>query len=191
MVLAHIATIFRRSQVVHASNCLYRLHEVHPGGSSTLSSSDVVPEEIKLRKAAKRLDVRFSDGNKFSFPAELLRVESPSAENERLDAKGLPRVTAGRKFVGILGLEPVGNYAIRIKFDDLHQTGIYTWSFLHELGTHKLSRAKAYIRELRSRGLSREPKRRSKQASQFSSHSHEHNHGHDHAGGPCSGHHHQ
>uniref|UniRef100_A0A7S3R3K3 Gamma-butyrobetaine hydroxylase-like N-terminal domain-containing protein n=1 Tax=Dunaliella tertiolecta TaxID=3047 RepID=A0A7S3R3K3_DUNTE len=110
------------------------------------------PLEVKLRKAEKRLDLKYSDGRQFSLPAELLRVSSPSADNQRPG-----RVVAGRRHVGIMGIQPVGRYAIRIQFDDLHHTGLYTWELLYDLGCCKLSRARKYIQQLRDQGLSREP----------------------------------
>ncbi|KAF6254717.1 hypothetical protein COO60DRAFT_1703161 [Scenedesmus sp. NREL 46B-D3] len=69
------------------------------------------------------------------------------------------QVAAGRRHVGIMGLELVGNYAVRIQFDDLHNTGLYTWDFLHGLGQHKFSRAKQYITALREHGASRDPRK--------------------------------
>ena len=71
----------------------------------------------------------------------------------------LPQVVSGRRHIGILGVEPVGSYAVSIKFDDLHRTGIYTWPLLWDLGAHKFSRMKAYIQALRQSGLSRDPRR--------------------------------
>ena len=75
----------------------------------------------------------FDDGARFTLPAELLRVESPSAEVQG-HGPGQKTIVAGRRHVGIMDLEPVGNYAVRIKFDDLHDTGIYSWHYLYELG---------------------------------------------------------
>ena len=94
------------------------------------------PVEIRLLKAEKRLDVAFDDGRSFSYPAELLRVESPSAEVQGHGASQ-KQVVAGRRHVGILGLEEVGNYAVRIRFDDLHDSGIFSWQYLRELGENQ------------------------------------------------------
>ena len=91
------------------------------------------PTEIRLKKAEKALEVDFDDGSSFRFPAELLRVESPSAEVQG-HGPGQKQTVSGRRHVGIMEIEPVGNYAICIKFDDLHDTGIYTWDYLHEAG---------------------------------------------------------
>ena len=84
-------------------------------------------------QAEKALEVDFDDGARFRYPAELLRVESPSAEVMG-HGPGQKTIVAGRRHVGILALEPVGNYAVRIKFDDLHDTGLYSWRYLYELG---------------------------------------------------------
>ena len=114
------------------------------------------PTRIRLRKAEKILDVDFDDGKSFSFPAELLRVESPSAEVQG-HGPDQKRTVAGRRHVGIMKVEPVGNYAISIAFDDLHDTGIYSWHFLYELGNDMESRWNAYLAELEAQGLSRDP----------------------------------
>ena len=91
------------------------------------------PVEIRLLRAEKALEIEFDDGVTFRFPAELLRVETPSAEAK--GHGGAPRqIVTGKENVGIDALEPVGNYAIRILFDDGHDTGIYSWRFLRELG---------------------------------------------------------
>ena len=83
------------------------------------------PTEIRLNKEQKILEVDFDDGSSFMFPAELLRVESPSAEVQGHNPSE-KIVISGRKHVGIIGIEPIGNYAIKINFDDLHDTGIFT-----------------------------------------------------------------
>ncbi|GAQ91236.1 hypothetical protein KFL_007490050 [Klebsormidium nitens] len=134
------------------------LHTV--SNASVEGQTDPWPVEIKVQKKGKVLEVAFADEQRFTFPAELLRVESPSADNRRKDQTGATRLVSGRKHVSILGVEPVGNYALRVKFDDLHENGIYTWRYLYDLGKNKYSRSKAYIKHLRERGLSREPKRR-------------------------------
>ncbi len=117
------------------------------------------PIEIRLKKAEKILEVDFDDGARFRFPAELLRVESPSAEVQG-HGPSQKQIVAGRAHVGILDLEPVGNYAIRIKFDDLHDTGIYSWRYLYELGQKQDELWAKYLAALAERGLSREPERR-------------------------------
>lgn len=114
------------------------------------------PVELRLKTREKLLEIEFEDGARFSLPAELLRVESPSAEvmGHGPDQK----VTiAGRRHVGILGLDPVGHYAVRIRFDDLHDTGIFSWDYLYELGTRQQILWEAYLGALKSKGLSRDP----------------------------------
>ena len=116
------------------------------------------PVEIRLKRAEKILAVAFDNGVTFDFPAELVRVESPSAEVQG-HGPSQKQIIAGRAHVGILELEPVGNYAIRIKFDDLHDTGIFSWRYLYELGEKKDELWAKYLAALAERGLSREPAR--------------------------------
>ena len=112
------------------------------------------PKEIRLKSAEKILEIEFEDGKTFALPAELLRVESPSAEvmGHGPDQK---TIVAGRRDVGIMGLEPVGNYAVRILFDDGHDTGLYSWDYLHELGRDYRKKWSAYLQALGARGLDR------------------------------------
>jgi DUF971 family protein len=114
------------------------------------------PTEIRLNRADKTLDVTFDDGARFALPAELLRVESPSAEvqGHNPDQK---QIVAGRRHVGIIAIEAVGNYAVRLTFDDLHDTGIYSWEYLYKLGDEQVSLWNTYLAALESRGLSRDP----------------------------------
>ena len=114
------------------------------------------PIEIRLKQAEKVLEVDFEDGTSFRLPAELLRVESPSAEVQG-HSPSQKQVVAGRRHVGIMGVEPVGNYAISIKFDDLHDTGIYTWDGLYEFGKNQEALWQGYLDELAEKGLSRDP----------------------------------
>jgi DUF971 family protein len=116
------------------------------------------PVELRLKKAEKLLEINFDDGSIFSLPAEYLRVERPSAEVQG-HGPGQKTLVPGRAHVGIIGLEPVGNYAVRIIFDDLHDTGIYSWSYLHQLGVEHDRRWRAYVDGLAANGLSREPAR--------------------------------
>ena len=117
------------------------------------------PVEVRLKKAEKLLEIDFDDGVSFRYPAEYLRVESPSAEVQGHSASQ-KQLVAGRRHVGILSLERVGNYAIRIGFDDLHDTGIFTWAYLYELGERQAEKWAGYLAALESAGLSREPPRR-------------------------------
>ncbi len=114
------------------------------------------PVEIRHKKAERRLEVEFDDGVTFTLPAELLRVESPSAEVQG-HGPSQKQLVPGRREVGMMAIEPVGNYAIRITFDDLHDTGIYTWSYLYDMGTNLDTVWKAYIDALEAAGLSRDP----------------------------------
>ena len=114
------------------------------------------PVELRLKKAEKLLEVAFDDGSCYRLPAEYLRVESPSAEVQGHGA-GQKTLVHGRAHVGIMELEPVGNYAVRIKFDDLHDTGIYSWNYLYQLGVEHEKRWREYLGALSGHGLSREP----------------------------------
>jgi DUF971 family protein len=114
------------------------------------------PLELRVDRAAKTLTVSFDDGASFTLPAEYLRVESPSAEVQG-HGPGQKTVVAGRRHVGIMDLEPVGNYAVRIMFDDLHSTGMYSWRYLYHLGQNRERLWAAYLDALAQQGLSREP----------------------------------
>lgn len=117
------------------------------------------PTEIRLKRAEKALEIAFDDGARFVLPAEYLRVESPSAEVQGHSPDQKVTV-AGKRPVGIMGIDPVGNYAIRIQFDDLHDSGIFSWAYLHQLGREQAERWAAYEAELAAKGLSRDPPRR-------------------------------
>ena len=114
------------------------------------------PVEIRLKKAEKILEMDYDDGQSFSLPAEYLRVESPSAEVQGHGGDDR-KIVPGCRHVGILELEPVGNYAVRIRFDDRHDTGLYTWNYLYELGSEYETRWRRYLDALDSRGLTRDP----------------------------------
>ena len=116
------------------------------------------PTELRLKRAEKVLEIAFDDGKRFRLAAEYLRVESPSAEVQG-HGPSQKQLVAGRAHVGMLGLEAVGNYAVRIKFDDLHDTGIYSWRYLYQLGEEQEKRWADYLSALEKAGLSREPKR--------------------------------
>lgn len=112
------------------------------------------PTELKLDAHKRTLTVSFDDGASFALPAELMRVLSPSAEVQGHSPE--QRVTvAGKKNVGISRLEPVGNYAVRIVFDDGHDTGLFVWEYLRELGEHRDTRWQEYLADLSAKGLSR------------------------------------
>jgi DUF971 family protein len=114
------------------------------------------PTELRVNRADKTLTVSFDDGERFTFAAEFLRVESPSAEVQG-HGPGQKTIVAGRRHIGIMDLEPVGNYAVRIMFDDLHSTGMYSWRYLHHLGQNQERLWAAYLQALEEQGLSRDP----------------------------------
>lgn len=114
------------------------------------------PREIRYKKAEKVLEIDFDDGSQFKLPAELLRVESPSAEVQG-HGPSQKKTIAGRRHVGIMSMTPVGNYAIRINFDDLHDTGIFSWVYLYDLGRDQDAIWQAYLDALDANGLSRDP----------------------------------
>lgn len=112
------------------------------------------PVELRLKQAERALEIAFDDGSHFRLPAEYLRVESPSAEvqGHHPDQKQLVH---GKERVGILRLEPVGHYGVRVVFDDGHDTGIFSWRYLHELGIEQEERWQRYLAALAAKGLSR------------------------------------
>ena len=120
--------------------------------------TDVWPKELRVSKDRKLLIVEFDNGEKHELPAEYLRVASPSAEVQGHSPE--QRVTVpGKINVAIAKLEPIGNYAVRITFDDMHDTGLFSWAYLMELGRNKEQRWQSYLDELSEKGLSREPRR--------------------------------
>jgi len=114
---------------------------------------------IKLISGSSQVEVEFADGSSFHLSAEFLRVYSPAADS-KIRSVGGEKVIFGRRHVGIMSAESLGNYGVRILFDDLHKTGIFTWDYLHHLGSHKFSLMRSYIKTLRKHGLSRDPQRR-------------------------------
>lgn len=114
----------------------------------------VAPTELRVSKDRRMLTVTFAAHQPFELPAELLRVLSPSAEVQGHSPE--QRVTVpGKRNVAILKIEPVGNYAVRITFDDRHDTGIFTWDYLHRLGHEKEVLWQQYLDELEQKGLNR------------------------------------
>jgi DUF971 family protein len=114
------------------------------------------PTELRLAKDKRTLTVTFEGGEGFALPAEYLRVKSPSAEVQGHSADERKTVP-GKRNVTILEVQPVGNYAVRLVFDDRHDTGIYSWEYLYDLGREQDSRWSAYLAALTARGLTREP----------------------------------
>jgi DUF971 family protein len=113
------------------------------------------PVELRVDASRSMLKVAFESGESFSLPAEYLRVESPSAEVQGHSAAQKQTVT-GKRQVKIIKVEPVGNYAARITFDDGHDTGLYSWDYLHELGSQQNAKWSAYLSALRKSGGKRE-----------------------------------
>ncbi len=113
------------------------------------------PTEIRLVDAGKTLRVAFDDGAAFALSAELLRVRSPSAEVQG-HSPADRKTVGGKRAVAILAVAPVGNYAVRLDFDDMHRTGIYTWRYLRELGETAEQSFAAYLEELAAKGLDRD-----------------------------------
>jgi len=121
-----------------------------------LDKDTYTPVEIRVKSEEKILEIDFDDGKSFSLPAELLRVESPSAEVQG-HGPGQKTLVFGRRHVGIMGLEQVGNYAVRIKFDDMHDTGIFSWPTLYDYGIRQDELWNDYLVALKTQGLSRDP----------------------------------
>ena len=113
------------------------------------------PVEIRLPKDRRMLRVAFDDGRTFDLPAELLRVTSPSAEVQG-HSEAERKTVGGKRNVTILSVDPVGNYAVRLGFDDMHSTGIYSWAFLRDLGVNAGQRFQDYLDDLRAKGLDRD-----------------------------------
>ena len=125
------------------------------------TAEEAWPSELRLHKDRKTLTVTFGGGEHFDLPAEYLRVKSPSAEVQGHSAEERKTVP-GKRDVGILEVLPVGNYAVRLVFDDMHSTGIFGWDYLHELGQNQARYWQDYIDELAAKNLSRDPPARRK-----------------------------
>jgi DUF971 family protein len=113
------------------------------------------PVEIRLPKDRRSLHIAFDDGRTFDLPAELLRVTSPSAEVQG-HSEAERKTVGGKRNVTILSVDPVGNYAVRLGFDDMHSTGIYSWAFLRELGENAGRRLQDFLDDLTAKGLDRD-----------------------------------
>ncbi len=124
------------------------------GAGPADSATKAWPTALRYRREARLLEIDFDDGLGFALPAEYLRVESPSAEVQGHggDSKQL---VAGKAEVGISRIEPVGHYAVRLIFDDGHDSGLYSWTYLHQLGREQEARWRHYLDALASKGLSR------------------------------------
>lgn len=117
--------------------------------------SDIWPTELRVSKDRQRLVVTFNDGQSFDLSAELLRVLSPSAEVQG-HGPGQKVTVSGKRNVAIISMMPTGNYAVRIGFDDMHDTGIYTWTYLRKLGERGAELFSAYEDELKEKGMNRD-----------------------------------
>ena len=123
--------------------------------SSVPNVTPAWPVEIRLVKDRRALHITFEDGNTFTLPAELLRVTSPSAEVQG-HSEAQRKTVGGKRNVTILSVDPVGNYAVRLGFDDMHSTGIYSWAFLNDLGVNAERRFQDYLDDLQAKGLDRD-----------------------------------
>lgn len=122
-----------------------------------LTQDTPIPTEIKLHQQSRILEVAFNDGSRFEMPCEYLRVFSPSAE-VRGHGPGQEVLQVGKKHVEIKAIEPVGQYAVVLAFSDGHDSGIYSWDYLYDLGRKQDFYWQAYLRRMEEAGESREPK---------------------------------
>jgi len=123
---------------------------------ATLSKSVPQPTEIKLHQKSRVLEVSFTDGKTFKLPCEFLRVYSPSAE-VRGHGPGQEVLQVGKRDVEVESIEPVGSYAIQLRFSDGHDTGIYSWDLLYDYGVHQDNMWQHYLERMAEAGASREP----------------------------------
>lgn len=121
-----------------------------------MASGPVRPTDIVLHQASRVLEIAFDDGGRFRLPCEFLRVHSPSAE-VRGHGPGQETLQVGKRDVNITAIEPVGAYAVKLVFSDGHDTGLYSWDYLHELGRNQDTLWKRYLERLSAAGVSRDP----------------------------------
>lgn len=114
----------------------------------------LIPTRIKLNKSSKTLELGYANGVQFSLPAEFLRVHSPSAQ---VQGHGNPILQYGKLHVALTQVQPAGNYALKLVFDDGHDSGLFTWDYLYQLGTHYTPMWQAYLEQLKASGHSRDP----------------------------------
>ena len=117
------------------------------------------PTELRLHKDRRALSILFDSGESHVLAAEYLRVKSPSAEVQG-HAPEERKTVPGKRNVEIIAVDPVGNYAVKLRFDDMHDTGIYGWDYLYDLGANQAEKWGNYLAELDAKGLSRDPPRR-------------------------------
>ncbi|WP_122571436.1 gamma-butyrobetaine hydroxylase-like domain-containing protein [Pseudomonas viridiflava] len=113
-----------------------------------------IPSAIQLHKASKTLTLKYASGEEYHLPAELLRVHSPSAE---VQGHGKPILQHGKLNVGLTKVEPAGQYALKLTFDDGHDSGLFTWEYLRELAVRQEALWADYLQELEKAGKSRDP----------------------------------
>jgi len=121
-----------------------------------MNDAEPWPTELRLKNQGRLLAIAYDDGRAFELSAEYLRVASPSAE-VRGHGPGQAVTQFGKRGVAITAIEPAGNYAVRLAFDDGHSTGIYGFGYLREMGEGQAIRWAAYLKELNAKGLSRDP----------------------------------
>ncbi|MDX1402895.1 MAG: DUF971 domain-containing protein [Woeseiaceae bacterium] len=120
------------------------------------STVDYTPTEIRLQTRSRQLVITFDDGSRFELPFEFLRVMSPSAEVQG-HGPGQGVLQVGKENVQVTAIEPVGHYAVRLVFDDGHDTGLYTWKYLYELGAGQQQKWRHYLDQLKAAGYARQP----------------------------------
>ena len=121
-----------------------------------MTAEEIWPTELRLHKDRKSLTIAFDSGESHTLAAEYLRVKSPSAEVQG-HAPEERKTVPGKRDVAIMEVQPIGNYAVRLVFDDMHSTGIYSWDYFRDLGRNRAAYWQAYLDELAAKGLTRDP----------------------------------
>src|SRR3982751_477848 len=119
-----------------------------------LDNATPIPTEIKLHQGSRKLEIAFNDGRRFELPYEFLRVYSPSAE-VRGHGPGQEVLQVGKKNIEVKGIEPVGSYAVQLTFSDGHDTGLYSWDYLYDLGQNQSELWARYMDRMQAAGASR------------------------------------
>jgi DUF971 family protein len=123
---------------------------------SIAAASTPWPTEVRIRKDKTTLAVAFDNGEAFEFPAEFLRVHSPSAEVQG-HSPDERQTVGGKRNIMVIEVHPIGNYAVRLVFDDMHATGIFTWDYLLKMGREQKAMWQTYLDELAAKGMTRDP----------------------------------
>jgi DUF971 family protein len=131
----------------------FKFHQ-HSASMSGLTTSTPRPTDIRLHQLSRKLEISFDDGAGFSLPCEYLRVYSPSAE-VRGHGAGQEVLQTGKEEVNIIGIEPVGLYAVKLTFSDGHDTGLYSWDYLYDLGVNQQALWQTYLDRLAAGGIAR------------------------------------